>query len=175
MPPHHLSVRSEKTLNTPTSSSCLRLNIPTPQPLGRSRIAVHTLPTTASGSLHNNHLHASISCTTINLPSSDVDISLLNGVYEELELRDGGSDYLGKGVSKVNQHSELLLFPDFGNIPTGVSPFPSMLSRSPAVRPPLSSAMDSRPLDLLLKEFRLLWSISPSSILDDRGSRLHHL
>lgn len=26
---------------------------------------------------------------------------LLIGVYEALELRDGGSDYLGKGVSKV--------------------------------------------------------------------------
>lgn len=24
------------------------------------------------------------------------------GVYEALELRDGGSDYLGKGVSKVS-------------------------------------------------------------------------
>ena len=23
------------------------------------------------------------------------------GIYEALELRDGGSDYLGKGVSKV--------------------------------------------------------------------------
>lgn len=26
----------------------------------------------------------------------------LAGVYEALELRDGGSDYLGKGVSKVH-------------------------------------------------------------------------
>jgi enolase len=26
---------------------------------------------------------------------------LFTGVYEALELRDGGSDYLGKGVSKV--------------------------------------------------------------------------
>jgi enolase len=26
---------------------------------------------------------------------------LLIGVYEALELRDGGSDYMGKGVSKV--------------------------------------------------------------------------
>lgn len=26
----------------------------------------------------------------------------LVGVYEALELRDGGSDYLGKGVSKVS-------------------------------------------------------------------------
>jgi enolase len=25
----------------------------------------------------------------------------LLGIYEALELRDGGSDYLGKGVSKV--------------------------------------------------------------------------
>lgn len=24
------------------------------------------------------------------------------GIYEALELRDGGSDYLGKGVSKVS-------------------------------------------------------------------------
>lgn len=29
-------------------------------------------------------------------------ILFLVGVYEALELRDGGSDYLGKGVSKVN-------------------------------------------------------------------------
>lgn len=28
-------------------------------------------------------------------------IILFTGVYEALELRDGGSDYLGKGVSKV--------------------------------------------------------------------------
>lgn len=27
------------------------------------------------------------------------------GVYEALELRDGGSDYLGKGVSKVSDSS----------------------------------------------------------------------
>ena len=26
---------------------------------------------------------------------------MISGVYEALELRDGGSDYLGKGVSKV--------------------------------------------------------------------------
>lgn len=26
----------------------------------------------------------------------------LIGIYEALELRDGGSDYLGKGVSKVS-------------------------------------------------------------------------
>lgn len=26
---------------------------------------------------------------------------LILGIYEALELRDGGSDYLGKGVSKV--------------------------------------------------------------------------
>lgn len=32
---------------------------------------------------------------------------LFLGVYEALELRDGGSDYLGKGVSKVSYHSEV--------------------------------------------------------------------
>jgi len=27
---------------------------------------------------------------------------LISGIYEALELRDGGSDYLGKGVLKVS-------------------------------------------------------------------------
>lgn len=31
-----------------------------------------------------------------------IRLSLILGVYEALELRDGGSDYLGKGVSKVS-------------------------------------------------------------------------
>lgn len=29
-------------------------------------------------------------------------VCLVLGIYEALELRDGGSDYLGKGVSKVS-------------------------------------------------------------------------
>lgn len=29
------------------------------------------------------------------------------GIYEALELRDGGSDYLGKGVSKVSYHGRV--------------------------------------------------------------------
>jgi hypothetical protein len=31
-------------------------------------------------------------------------------VYEALELRDGGKDYLGKGVSKVSYRCELLSY-----------------------------------------------------------------
>ena len=42
---------------------------------------------------------------------------LTSGVYEALELRDGGSDYMGKGVLKV---SFLLTVSDVSfNLPNG--------------------------------------------------------
>lgn len=31
-----------------------------------------------------------------------VKYPFIKGIYEALELRDGGSDYLGKGVGKVS-------------------------------------------------------------------------
>lgn len=31
----------------------------------------------------------------------------LKGIYEALELRDGGSDYLGKGVAKVSVYDRM--------------------------------------------------------------------
>ncbi|KAI4973214.1 hypothetical protein ZWY2020_028922 [Hordeum vulgare] len=60
-----------------------------------------------------------ISDSRSNPPSSLVDVCCSDGtfaraavpsdastgVYEALELRDGGSDYLGRGVSKVCIHS----------------------------------------------------------------------
>lgn len=41
--------------------------------------------------------------------------SLVLGVYEALELRDGGSDYLGKGVSKVSAIDHRHLFHQISN------------------------------------------------------------
>lgn len=38
-------------------------------------------------------------------PELNVFIHLI-GIYEALELRDGGSEYLGKGVSKVGIASQ---------------------------------------------------------------------
>jgi len=35
---------------------------------------------------------------------------LISGIYEALELRDGGSDYLGKGVLKVSYNQAFFLF-----------------------------------------------------------------
>lgn len=39
-----------------------------------------------------------------------VNLSFFKGIYEALELRDGGSDYLGKGVLKV-RNASCLCFP----------------------------------------------------------------
>jgi enolase len=35
---------------------------------------------------------------------------LTSGIYEALELRDGGSDYLGKGVLKVSYNQPFFPF-----------------------------------------------------------------
>lgn len=46
--------------------------------------------------------HFESQLVVINLMSFVSFINLFAGIYEALELRDGGSDYLGKGVSKVS-------------------------------------------------------------------------
>ncbi|XP_044430496.1 uncharacterized protein [Triticum aestivum] len=43
-------------------------------------------------------------CLTASLCSTATSTDAHTGLYEALELRDGGSNYLGKGVSKVWQH-----------------------------------------------------------------------
>ncbi|VAH96735.1 unnamed protein product [Triticum turgidum subsp. durum] len=49
----------------------------------------------------NPAVEVDVCCSDGTFARAAVPSGASTGVYEALELRDGGSDYLGKGVSKV--------------------------------------------------------------------------